>query len=173
MNALPVPASSQWTARRTCISGTNLIARPQRGAAARQSPPRLCRAAAEKEGTKQDSKLQVPDAAPAGSKPSVSQEQIPTDDSASSGSFSDEQRLTADEIGAQIGQLRAANKENEKKEGMLDVRWKIRSDCLHYITYFYVFLCLSLPFKAQSITSHLHLFIVLFLLFSCRVFWSR
>ena len=127
MSALPVASSSQWTIKRKCILGNNLIARPHKAAARRQSPSQLCRAAAEKESTKEDAKLQVPDVAPAGSKPPMSPEQIPTEDSASSGSFSDEQRLTAEEIGAQMAQLRAASKEQEKKEGLVEVSISIHN----------------------------------------------
>ena len=79
-----------------------------------------CKAAAEKRNTQEDAQLQVPDVPPAKSAPV----QIPTEDpAANTGSDSDAQ-LSADEIGAQMAQLRAAAKaqSQEKKDGMVEVR---------------------------------------------------
>ena len=83
----------------------------------------MCRAAAEKESTTNEDALKVPDVPPAKNN---SPEQIPpaTEDPATSGSDDVEQpaRMSAEEIGAQMSQLREASKGQQKKDGMIDVR---------------------------------------------------
>jgi hypothetical protein len=81
------------------------------------------RAAAEKEGTAQDSKLQAPDAPPGKGAPVPPEQPTSSGDAAGGGAASEgEGSMSAEEIQRQMGQLRAAAKAESKKDGLVEVR---------------------------------------------------
>lgn len=81
----------------------------------------LRRAATEKDGVKEDAKPSVPPAPPSDKGPSVAQESSAAENASSSNEPVDGKRLSAEEIAAQLSQLRAAAKEQSSKEGLVEV----------------------------------------------------
>lgn len=81
--------------------------------------PSPCLAAAEKD-TKQEPNLVVPDAPP-GKGSTAEGAQTSTSEVQGASSQPDTERLSADEIREQMAQLRAAAKEEEKKDGFVQV----------------------------------------------------
>jgi hypothetical protein len=106
-------------------------------------PSHVCRAG-KKQGAKKAAKVQVPNTPPAKENVAVTSEQIPTQDDPVVSSEEEvvveavvveavvveeaqaevQTTMTAEEIGAQMAQLRAASKENAPKEGMVEVGFK-------------------------------------------------
>jgi hypothetical protein len=109
------------------------------------SPSHICRAG-KKQGAKKAAKVQVPNTPPPKENAPATPEQIPTEDPvvsfeeeeaevvivepAAEAQAQVEQTMTAEEIGRQMSQLRAASKENAPKEGMIEVRTSLYSSFL-------------------------------------------
>jgi ribonuclease E len=98
----------------------------------RRAAPAAWRVAAKKQGSakKQDSKLQVPDSPPSRGAEEPAEEPAAAAASTSEAAAAPAEpqevggRMTAEEIQRQMGELRAAAKEEAKKDGLIEVRPK-------------------------------------------------